>query len=153
MTDGTTGFQVAPITEDEMNRVQAILKRAIDATMAFSQIAADVTMLRDTVAGLQADAEQLRNRNNALDEALNYSRAERDRMSSALNNQALDLANANDRASQFQAKADKLTLANDQLTIDLDLARKDRDNAELQAMVARYCDVAAIEQSTMRETL
>jgi chaperonin cofactor prefoldin len=78
MTDGTTGFQVAPISEDDMNKVQSILKRAADAIIGMSQLAADVDMLRSTVAGLQADTDRLRTQNANLDEALAHVRAERD---------------------------------------------------------------------------
>ena len=66
MTDGPTGIQVAP-TEDEMNSVQDILKRAISAVVGMSQLQADVDMLRATVAGLQSDTEKLRQRNATLD--------------------------------------------------------------------------------------
>ena len=67
MTDGPTGIQVAP-TEDEMNSVQDILKRAISAVVGMSQLQADVDMLRSTVASLQSDTERLRQQNAGLDE-------------------------------------------------------------------------------------
>ncbi len=95
MTDGPTGIQVAPITEDDMSKVQAILKRGMDAIIGMSQLAADVDMLRQTVAGLQAESERLRNQNNALDEALNHSREMRD-------NQARELAETKDKLAQSQ---------------------------------------------------
>jgi hypothetical protein len=69
MTDGPTGFQVAP-TEDEMANASAILTRMINAVVGMSQLQADVDMLRQTVTGLQADAERLRNQNAALTQAL-----------------------------------------------------------------------------------
>ena len=78
MTDGTTGFQVAPITEDDMSRVNDILRRAADAIVGMSQLKADVDMLRQTVSGLQADTDRLRTQNANLDEALAHVRAERD---------------------------------------------------------------------------
>ena len=40
MTDGTTGIQVAPITEDDMSKVTSILKRAADAIVGMSTSAA-----------------------------------------------------------------------------------------------------------------
>ena len=93
MTDGTTGFQVAPITEDDMSRVQAILKRAMDGMIGMSQLAADVDMLRQTVAGLQADTDRLRTQNSNLDEALAHVRQERDQ---ARNDHTTASARAND---------------------------------------------------------
>lgn len=134
MTDGTTGIQVAPITEDDMNRVQTILKRAADAIIGMSQLSADVDMLRQTVAGLQADTDRLRNQNNALDEALNYSRSERDRQASELVNVKAELASAHDGAYSLKLENDKLGLVNVQLHGDLDLTRKERDDAQFQVL-------------------
>ena len=53
MTDiGTTAIQVSPEvpTEDEMNKVRAILERAINAMVGMSQLTADVDMLRQSQA-------------------------------------------------------------------------------------------------------
>ena len=46
MTDGTTGIQVAPITEDDMSRVKSILQRAADAIVGASQMANDIAAMR-----------------------------------------------------------------------------------------------------------
>lgn len=134
MNDGNTGIHVAPITEDEMNKVQAILKRAIDATMAFSQISADVAMLRDTVSALQADTERLRNQNNALDEALNHSRQVRDEQAKKLADtyQLLDMTAS--EKHDAEVKAERLERDKGQLEIDLDLTRKAKDDAEFKCL-------------------
>ena len=127
MTDGTTGIQVAPITEDDMSKVTSILKRAADAIVGMSQLAADVDMLRATVASLQQDCDRLRNQNNALDEALNHSREMRD-------NQARELASTKDQLAEVtreleQAKNDNVVLANqsNRLNESLVKAEQERD--------------------------
>ena len=127
MTDGTTGIQVAPITEDDMNKVTSILKRAADAIVGMSQLAADVDMLRATVASLQQDCDRLRNQNNALDEALNHSREMRD-------NQARELASTKDQLAQvthdrdfYKSSFDGERANVDKLTAQLAQAKADAD--------------------------
>ena len=127
MTDGTTGIQVAPITEDDMSKVTSILKRAADAIVGMSQLAADVDMLRATVASLQQDCDRLRNQNNALDEALNHSREMRD-------NQARELASTKDQLAQvthdrdfYKSSFDGERANVDKLTAQLAQAKADAD--------------------------
>ena len=127
MNDGLTGFQVAPITEDDMSRVTSILKRAADAIVGMSQLAADVDMLRATVASLQQDCDRLRNQNNALDEALNHSREMRD-------NQARELASTKDQLAQvthdrdfYKSSFDGERANVDKLTAQLAQAKADAD--------------------------
>jgi len=123
MTDGTTGIQVAPITEDEMNQVQSILKRAIDGVVGMSQLKADVDMLRETVRGLQADADRLRNANEALDQALTKVRNERDAAQAEL--------------VEAQAKADRATrleAENADLRSQLDQAKRERDDHGMRTL-------------------
>lgn len=134
MTDGTTGIQVAPITEDDMSLVRSILQRATDAIIGMSQLSTDVDMLRETVTSMQADTERLRNQNNALDEALNYSRSERDRQASELGNVKADLAGVKAEGDAYKLENDKLTLSNEQYQIDLDLTRRERDDAQFQVL-------------------
>lgn len=132
MTDGTTGFQVAPITEDEMNRVQSILKRAADAIVGMSQLHADVDMLRQTVASLQADADRLRSQNNALDEALNHSRSVRDEQGRKLAEVEADLHHMTaDRDEQLRL-ANVYRTDIEATRLDLDLTRKARDDADFR---------------------
>src|SRR5260221_12304518 len=50
MTDGHTGFQVAPITEDDMNRVHSILTRAVDAIVGVSQLSKYVEAMQGQLA-------------------------------------------------------------------------------------------------------
>ena len=125
MTDGPTGIQVAPITEDDMSKVTSILKRAADAIVGMSQLAADVDMLRATVASLQADCDRLRNQNNALDEALNHSREMRD-------NQARELASTKDQLAETTSKCDHLLQTNNNLSDELQRVSNDLYNAKLE---------------------
>ena len=117
MTDGTTGIQVAPITEDDMNRVKSILQRAADAIVGASQMANDIAAMRAELDALKADSERLRNQNNALDEALNHSREMRD-------NQARELASTKDQLSDYQ---------NRYIHLNNDLETVQRQNEELTA--------------------
>lgn len=156
MTDGPTGFHVAPITEDDMFKVKDILQRAADAIVGMSQLSADVDMLRQTVSGLQADTERLRSQNNALDEALNYSRGERDRQATIIAETETKLRNAIVERDQVNAHNDKLELEVGQLQIDLDLTRKAKDDAEfhnleledkLKAAEAKLAKVAELHRA------
>lgn len=156
MIDGPTGFHVAPITEDDMFKVKDILQRAADAIVGMSQLSADVTALRDTVNMLQADTDKLRGQNNALDEALNYSRGERDRQSALLSEVNAQLHSAVTEKEQVLLQNDKLELANEQYQIDLDLTRKAKDDAEfhnleledkLKAAEAKLAKVAELHRS------
>lgn len=155
MNDGPTGFHVAPITEDDMFKVKDILQRAADAIVGMSQLSADVDMLRQTVSGLQADTERLRSQNNALDEALNYSRGERDRQASKLNETEQRCHNLELENHGQMEQLSKLDLANGQLQIDLDLTRKAKDDAEfhnleledkLKAAEAKLAKVAELHR-------
>ncbi len=134
MTDGTTGFHVAPITEDEMSKVQAILKRAADAIVGMSQLHADVDMLRQTVASLQADTDRLRSQNNALDEALNHSRSVRDQQGQRIDELNQGLAETERRLIEVTDERNKLTLSNQQYHDDLEAAHKAKDDAEFRAL-------------------
>ena len=133
MTDGTTGIQVAPITEDDMNKVTSILKRAADAIVGMSQLAADVDMLRTTVASLQQDCDRLRNQNNALDEALNHSREMRD-------NQARELASTKDQLAQATAERDRA--ASDNVAVSTKLGEALRELEQAKAEAAQWADEA-----------
>ena len=134
MTDGTTGFHVAPITEDDMNRVTSILKRAADAIVGMSQLSADVEMLRQTVSGLQADCDRLRNQNNALDEALAHSRNVRDTQAIDLSNAKSDLSQANTDLASAKSQVESLTIAVEGFKDKLHIAEQGRDDAELKVM-------------------
>lgn len=144
MTDGTTGIQVAPITEDEMSLVQNILKRAVDAAVGLSQLQADVQSLRDTVHGLQVDTERLRTQNSNLDEALTRARAERDAAKADL---SYALANHNDadiRATSLQQLVNDLGLENSVLKADL--------NQALEVADIHYLDKLGL-QDELKEAL
>ena len=134
MTDGNQGIQVAPITEEDMLKVRDILQRAADAIVSMSQLSADVNMLRQTVTSLQADTERLRSQNNALDEALNYSRKARDEQAAELTETQALLHSAEQAIDTLRLDNDKLLLSNDQLQIDLDLTRKAKDDAEFKTL-------------------
>ena len=127
MTDGTTGIQVAPITEDDMNRVKSILQRAADAIVGASQMANDIAAMRAELDALKADSERLRNQNNALDEALNHSREMRD-------NQARELASTKDQLMEvtrdrdfYKSSFDGERANVDKLTAQLAQAKADAD--------------------------
>ena len=133
MTDGTTGFQVAP-TEDEMNHVQDILKRALNAVVGMSQLQADVDMLRNTVQALQADTERLRQQNAGLDEALYQSRQSRDGLTTRLAEVQHDLDTSQRDARTIADENANLLALNESLREKLHSAEQSRDNAELRVM-------------------
>ena len=57
MTDGTTGFHVAPIPQDAIDRVEHLLNRTADAIVQISHLTAEVAELLKLVAG-QREAVQ-----------------------------------------------------------------------------------------------
>ena len=133
MTDRPTGIQVAP-TEDEMNSVQDILKRAISAVVGMSQLQADVDMLRSTVSGLQADADRLRNHNESLDEALHQSRMTRNELTSKLAQVETDLRNVSVERDDARKQRDIANAKVDNLAFDLDTTKRERDDALIHVM-------------------
>lgn len=134
MTDGTTGFQVAPITEDDMNKVQTILKRALDSIVGMSQLHADVEMLRATVSGLQADADRLRRQNEALDEALHTARTQRHDLEAKL--AQVETVARNASVERDKAVHDLDSVARDYagLKHDFDTMHTERDDAQFQVL-------------------
>ena len=76
MTDGTTGFHVAPIPQDAIDRVEHLLNRTADAIVQITHLTAEVAELLKLVAGqreaVQAHATALaqteKDRDWALDE-------------------------------------------------------------------------------------
>ena len=133
MTDRPTGIQVAP-TEDEMNSVQDILKRAISAVVGMSQLQADVDMLRTTVSGLQADADRLRNHNESLDEALHQSRMTRNDLTSKLAQVETDLQGTKAERDRAIAQRYDCDIQRQVYLEDKRLAEQRADNAELRVM-------------------
>lgn len=134
MNDGTTGFQVAPITEDDMSKVQSILKRAMDGMIGLSQLAADVDMLRQTVSGLQADTDRLRNQNAALDEALAHSRTVRDDQAQTISGLASKLDAMTQERDEHKSRAEYNITEVDRLSRLLREAQDDRDGFGFKAM-------------------
>ena len=57
MTDGTTGFHVAPIPQDAIDRVEHLLNRTADAIVQISHLTAEVAELLKLVAGQREAAE------------------------------------------------------------------------------------------------
>ena len=57
MTDGTTGFHVAPIPQDAIDRVEHLLNRTADAIVQISHLTAEVAELLKLVAGHREAAE------------------------------------------------------------------------------------------------
>ena len=133
MTDGSTGIQVAP-TEDEMNSVHDILKRAISAVVGMSQLQADVDMLRSTVSGLQADADRLRNHNESLDEALHQSRMTRNDLTTKLAQVEMDLRNVYVERDDARAQRDIANAKVDNLAFDLNTTKLERDDGLIHVM-------------------
>lgn len=136
MTDGTTGIPVAPITEDEMTKVQDILRRAANAIVGMSQLANDVDSLRQQVAQTQDELNKLRRTNDALEESLSHHRQARQELEQRL-------ADAEQAKTTAQREADDLrenVAHNNRAIIDVrdayNRAMKDRDDAELRAMEA-----------------
>ena len=57
MTDGTTGFHVAPIPQDAIDRVEHLLNRTADAIVQITHLTAEVAELLKLVAGQREAAE------------------------------------------------------------------------------------------------
>ena len=112
MTDGTTGIQVAPITEDDMNMVRGILNRAADAIVGASQMAQDINSMRTELASLRVELDKLRNQNSALDEALYQARTTRQELENKLQAALADAEQSRQAANVHAADYDRV---NDQL--------------------------------------
>lgn len=134
MDNGTTAIQVSPITEDDMNRVKSILQRAADAIVGMSQLHADVDMLRQTVSGLQADTDRLRNQNAALDEALAHSRTVRDDQAQTISGLASKLDAMTQERDELKGTASYNADLVDRLKAELTDAKRDRDDHAFKAM-------------------
>lgn len=105
MTDGTTGIQVAPISEDDMNKLQSIFQRALDAIVSMSKLAGEVETLRQQVGQLTDDAERLRRANAGLDESLYQARNQRLDLERKLAEAEQAKATAQRECSDWQSKA------------------------------------------------
>ena len=70
MTDGTTGFHVAPIPQDAIDRVEQLLNRTADAIVQITHLTAEVAELLKLVAAQREAAGA---------HALALSQAEKDR--------------------------------------------------------------------------
>jgi len=57
MTDGTTGFHVAPIPQDAIDRVEQLLNRTADAIVQITHLTAEVAELLKLVAEQRKAAE------------------------------------------------------------------------------------------------
>ena len=104
MTDGTTGFHVAPIPQDAIDRVEHLLNRTADAIVQISHLTAEVAELLKLVAGHREAAEA---------HATALSQAEKDR----------DWA---------LGEIEHLGQANDQAFKDLTDTKKELDTANLR---------------------
>ncbi len=134
MTDGTTGFQVAPITEDEMSRVHDILTRAINAIVSMSQLSKDVESLRNQVAQLTDDSTRLRRTNDALEESLSNSRRNRQEMEAKLNDEIERSIQAQSERERATEKANALAADVEYLSKDLHAERREREDAQYKVM-------------------
>ena len=104
MTDGTTGFHVAPIPQDAIDRVEHLLNRTADAIVQITHLTAEVAELLKLVAGHREAAEA---------HATALAQAEKDR------DWALD-------------EIEHLGQANDQAFKDLTDTKKELDTANLR---------------------
>ena len=143
MTDGTTGIQVAPITEDDMNKVRGILNRAADAIVGASQMAQDINSMRTELASLRVELDKLRNQNSALDEALYQARTTRQELENKLqaaladaeqsrqaaNVHAADYDRVNDQLGRVQSELATVKSERDQWADEADKLSKERDTA------------------------
>lgn len=134
MTDGTTGFPVAPITEDEMGKVHDILRRAADAIVGMSQLKADVDHLSAQVRQLSDDCERLRKANAGLEESLYQSRNQRQQLEEQLASAHRESNDWQDKANKAESNFATLKGTHDDLVVSLDMTRKQRDDAELKVM-------------------
>ena len=137
MTDiGNTAIRVSPNapTEDEMNKVQDILSRAINAIVSMSQLSADVDMLRTTVQTLQSDTERLRQQNAGLDEALFQARRTRQDMETKLHATETRASDAEQDLGRYKVAVGNQAQENEKLLASLHASEQRADNAELKVM-------------------
>jgi hypothetical protein len=137
MTDtGTMAIQVSPVvpTEDEMNKVQEILKRALDAVVSMSQLKTEVDALRQSVASMQADSDKLRTQNAGLDEALYQSRQARNDLTAKLQDAEHSLVAITQERDTASGRYTSVVTENDNLQSKLHHAEQTSDDWELKAM-------------------
>lgn len=146
MTDGTTGIQVAPITEDEMGKVHDILRRAADAIVGMSQLKHDVDQLSTQVRQLSDDCERLRKANAGLEESLYQARNHRQELESRLAEAEQAKVTVQRECSDWQSKASSLDAENVSLRHSIDQMRQDLDDALGSALEfeAKYKQVKSV---------
>ena len=134
MTDGHTGFQVAPITEDDMNRVHSILTRAVDAIVGVSQLSKDVEAMQGQMAQMTDELTRLRRTNDALEESLSNSRRNRQDLEAKVT----DLQHSSSQAimdKEYISRELDVTKANlERQTQSYEACIKDRDDAQFEVM-------------------
>jgi len=125
MTDGTTGFHVAPIPQDAIDRVEHLLNRTADAIVQISHLTAEVAELLKLVAAQREAAE-------AHATALTKAEKDRDWALGEIEN----LGQANDRAYEQIAKAkEELDYAN------LRIKELEDTLAERETMLTKIADI------------
>lgn len=134
MTDGTTGIQVAPITEDEMGKVHDILRRAADAIVGMSQLKHDVDQLSTQVRQLSDDCERLRKANAGLEESLYQARNQRHQLEADLAAAEQAKATAQREAADWQSKANNAEASLESVRGELGFVKTERDTAQLKVM-------------------
>jgi len=134
MTDGTTGIQVAPITEDDMNKVRSILQRAADAIVGASQMADDIAAMKAELAQLRDDADRYRRNAEALEESLSNARVRRQELEGQLSTAIHAQAAAERERDDMTYRERNGREAAAKLETELSQVKHERDDAQLRVM-------------------
>jgi hypothetical protein len=134
MSNGTTGFQVAPIAEDEAMKLSTMFSRAADAIVAASTMPQKINDLTSQVERLTQDLEARTLHADELDHTIHELREQRDHFKATA---ATADHVADERSRQLEAEqraTHELNAKLEALGRDLDLTKADRDDAEYKAL-------------------
>lgn len=132
MTDGNMAIPVSPVTEDEMNQIQVLFKKAADTLIAFSTMHSEVESMKSELAELRNATNRYRNQIDMQDEVMYKLRREREELlqNEGKAKQEADVAKADlvSLQGEYSSAQDALVQVNARLTE----VRNDRDHAQYQ---------------------
>lgn len=133
MSDGTTGFQVAP-TEDEAMKISDMFTKAANAIVAASTLPQEIQRLRDDVARLTNQLQDSKLHSDALEQTIVELRQQRDEANSRAENYKFDLETTKRTLDNTQAGMDVLRGDVDTISGQLANVKRERDDYGLQVM-------------------
>lgn len=119
---------------NEIQQAQNVFQRAADAILQLGELRAAVSQLQASVGQMQTDMDTLRRTNNALEEALEHSRAARHELEAKNNQLVSELATAQTELRNASVNRDDWHNRSINLEQQRDEARKERDDAQLRVM-------------------